>query len=169
MHLLKCSVSDPLDLKVLFITNPAPYDNHHLQPSLTKAHFLDKHDAFCSKGLRIRAAYLLLTTSKSWIQRTCQKFHSYNISYILTILSSTTRNHSRFLQWVNKSRDWHLNKSCLFYEKVCTQIIFFGQHSEIWLNEKIYGKLQKPIIIIWKQKKETLTLTDFIKPGPFIT
>ena len=129
MHLLKCSVSDPLDLKVLFITNPAPYNNHHLQPSLTKAHFLDKHDAFCSKGLKIRAAYLLLTTSKSWIQRTCQKFHSYNISYILTILSSTARNHSRFLQWVNKSRDWHLNKSCLFYEKVCTQIIFFGQHS----------------------------------------
>ena len=36
MHLLKCSVSDPLDLKVLSVTNPTPYDNHHF------AAFFDK-------------------------------------------------------------------------------------------------------------------------------
>ena len=79
MHLLKCSVSDSLDLKVLFVTNPAPYDNHHLQPSLTKAHFLDKHDAFCSKGLKIRAAYLQGNTALTVFSRSSNPTSQWKI------------------------------------------------------------------------------------------
>lgn len=50
-------------------------------------------------------------------------------------------------------------------KKFDTQIIFWTTQWNLLKWENI--KLQKPIIIIWKQKKETLTLTDFIKPGPF--